>query len=150
MHAYDARMKLTKELPAEVAGKRGLVGYPGPYKSQWTEFEVQSLAYSILRKHLYPTYWVRGEYQFPQCRVDIAIFKPTSKDDKDPTLVCVVEVKKTVDGYDYCNQQKRYSALLGVPCVYIKGGKEAYNALDLVSPHLNSSPSATTDPSPQS
>ena len=135
MHAYDARHKLTKELPS--AGLNKTVGYVGPYKAQWTEFEVQSLTYAILRKHLYPTYWVRGEYHFPHCRVDIAIFKPASSKDEDPTLVCVVEVKKTADGYDYSNQQKRYSALLGVPCVYIRGGKDAYNALDLVSPHLN-------------
>ena len=144
MRSYDARLKLTKELP-----RGAQVSYPGPYKALWTEFEVQSLAYAILRKHLYPTYLVRGEYQFPQCRIDIAIFKPSSSKDQDPTLVCVVEVKKTVDGYDYSNQQQRYEALLGVPCIYVRGGKAAYDVLALVSPHLNNSPSATTDPSPQ-
>jgi hypothetical protein len=138
MHAYDARLKLTKELPQGSTPKSpGRVGYPGLYKAQWTEFEVQTLAYGILRKHLYPTYLVRGEYQFPQCRIDIAVFKPAPSKDQEPTLLFVIEVKKTTNGYDYRNQQQRYQALLGVPCVYIKGGHEAYNVLELVSPYLN-------------
>ena len=147
MRSYDARLKLT----SPYTKSSSLIGYAGPYKGQWSEFEVQALAYSILRKHLYPTYLVRGEYQFPQCRIDIAIFKPSKSDEsgnKGPVLVCVVEVKKTADGYDYSNQKQRYEKLLGVPCIYVKGGKEAYDILALVSSYLNPT-EATADPSPQ-
>lgn len=105
------------------------------YKAQWTEFEVQSLAYGILRKHLYPSYLVRGEYKFPGCRCDIAIFK--AHQDKDPTLVCVVEIKKNPETWA-TSQGERYETLLGVPCVYVRGGEQAYKVLSMVIPHLSS------------
>lgn len=103
------------------------------YKKQWTEFEVQALAYSILRKNLYPNFLIRGEYKFDKCRCDIAIFKAFKE--KDPELVLVVEVKKSPNGYSE-SQGTRYSELLGVPCVYVRGGEDAYNILNLVTPHL--------------
>lgn len=103
------------------------------YKSQWTEFEVQSLAFSILRKHLYPNYLVRGEYKFPGCRVDIAIFK--AHFDKEPELKLILEIKKSETGTG-TGQQIRYQELCGAPCIYIRGGKDAYNVLNLVQPYL--------------
>ena len=103
------------------------------YKKQWSEFEVQSLAYGILRKQLYPSYFVRGEYKFDKCRVDIAIFKP--QEEGDPILKCVVEVKKSAIGGS-TRQGERYENLLGVPCVYVRGGEDAYKILSLVEQYL--------------
>lgn len=103
------------------------------YKQQWTEFEVQSLAYGILRKHLYPGYLVRGEYKFPECRTDIAIFKANK--DSPPELKVVVEVKKSMNGTSI-SQGERYEELLKVPCVYIRGADEAYKVLSKVSEYL--------------
>jgi hypothetical protein len=103
------------------------------YKKQWTEFEVQALAYSILRKNLYPNYFIRGEYKFDKCRCDIAIFKNIP--DAEPELKLIVEVKKASVG-TRTGQQVRYEALLGVPCVYVRGGEQAYKVIELVTPHL--------------
>lgn len=100
------------------------------YKKQWSEFEVQALAYGILRKNLYPEYLVRGEYKFDRCRVDIAIFK-TTEDRENPILKCVVEIKKSSTGYATA-QGMRYEEELGVPCIYIRGGEEAYQVLEKV------------------
>ena len=103
------------------------------YKKQWSEFEVQALAYGILRKQLYPTYLVRGEYKFDKCRIDIAIFK--AHQDQEPELKCVVEIKKTPNGTSF-SQGERYTAELGVPCVYIRGGEEAYKVMEKVQQYL--------------
>lgn len=104
------------------------------YKKQWTEFEVQTLAFGILRKNLYPKYLVRGEYKFPGCRADIAIFE--AHKDKEPTLKLIVEIKKNPLGTTI-GQKIRYEALLGVPCIYIRGGEEAYKVLEKVKQHLD-------------
>lgn len=103
------------------------------YKERWSEFEVQSLAFGILRKNLYPEYLVRGEYKFPFCRIDIAIFK--AHPDKEPELKLVLEVKKSHKGTTIA-QGNRYESLLKVPCVYIRGVQDAYDVISLVSPHL--------------
>jgi len=103
------------------------------YKKQWSEFEVQALAYSILRKNLYPNYLVRGEYKFEKCRFDIAVFK--ANQGIEPTLKVVLEVKKSPTGTT-TSQGTRYSEAAGVPCVYIRGGEEAYKVMDLVAPYL--------------
>jgi hypothetical protein len=103
------------------------------YKAQWTEFEVQSLAYGILRKHLYPGYLVRGEYKFPSCRTDIAVFK--AHKDKEPELKFVIEIKKSSTG-EATKQGERYEDLLGVPCIYVRGADEAYKVLSKVSEYL--------------
>lgn len=103
------------------------------YKQKWTEFEVQALAYGILRKNLYPKYLIRGEYSFEGCRIDIAIFK--AYPDKEPQLALVIEVKKTNLGTS-TNQGTRYETLLGVPCIYIRGIDDAYHVLDKVAQFL--------------
>lgn len=104
------------------------------YKGTWSEFEVQSLAFSILRKNLYPDYFIRGEYKFPYCRVDIAVWKPTD-DRSKANLICVLEVKKTANGKS-TSQAERYNQLLNVPVIYIRGSEDAYNVLALVKPYL--------------
>lgn len=103
------------------------------YKKQWSEFEVQALAYGILRKNLYPNYLVRGEYKFETCRFDIAIFK--AHPDKEPELKVVLEIKKSPKGHSI-SQGERYESAAGVPCVYIRGGEEAYQVLQKVKPYL--------------
>lgn len=103
------------------------------YKKMWSEFEVQALAFGILRKQLYPTYLVRGEYKFEKCRIDIAIFK--AHKDAEPELKCVVEVKKTANGTSF-SQGERYTNELKVPCIYIRGPDDAYNVMDKVTPYL--------------
>lgn len=104
------------------------------YKAQWSEFEVQSLAFGILRKNLYPEYLIRGEYKFPTLRADIAIFK-AMEDREHPELRCIVEVKKSSQGQSTA-QAERYTEALGVPVVYVRGGPDAYKVLDLVKPYL--------------
>lgn len=103
------------------------------YKKTWSEFEVQSLAYSILRKNLYPNYLVRGEYKFPNCRVDIAIFK--SIPEGEPELCLILEVKKSPNGTS-TTQAERYTHITGVPCVYIRGASDAYKVVEIVQPFL--------------
>lgn len=104
------------------------------YKHSPSEFEVQSLAFGILRKHLYPAYLVRGEYKFPKMRADIAIFKAT--EDKDnPELKLIVEVKKNPLGTGI-SQKIRYEGLLDVPCIYVRGYDDAYKVLSLVEEFL--------------
>jgi hypothetical protein len=103
------------------------------YNKQWSEFEVQALAYGILRKNLYPNYLVRGEYKFETCRFDIAIFKANK--DSEPTLKVVLEVKKSPKGKT-TSQGERYTSVAGVPCIYIRGGEDAYKVLELVHPYL--------------
>lgn len=103
------------------------------YKKTWSEFEVQALAYSILRKNLYPDYLVRGEYKFPKSRVDIAVFK--AHQDREPELKVIIEVKKSSNSRS-TSQGEKYTEITGVPCVYVRGGEDAYNILNLVTPHL--------------
>jgi hypothetical protein len=103
------------------------------YKARWSEFEVQALAFGILRKNLYPEYLVRGEYKFDKCRADIAIFKANKG--TEPTLKCLVEIKKSPDGTS-TTQGIRYEEELKVPCIYIRGGEEAYKVLEKVTPYL--------------
>ena len=117
------------------------------YNYGYSEFEVQAIAYGILRKNLYPKFIVRGEYSFNRdmederfplsgqgCRIDIAIFLP-GKDKKPPKPILLVEVKKGTKSISD-TQGKKYTALLGVPCVYIRGKEDAYNALEIVQPFL--------------
>lgn len=113
----------------------------------WTEFEVQALAYGILRKALFPEFMVRGEYCFKRdknneilplssgaCFIDIAIFRQ-EKERTIPKPVLLIEVKKGTKSV--CEKQgKRYSTLIGVPCVYVRGQQEAYNVMTKVYPYI--------------
>jgi hypothetical protein len=103
------------------------------YKAQWTEFEVQSLAFGILRKSLYPHFLVRGEYKFPGCRPDITIWK--AHKEREPELVLILEVKKSPNG-SYEGQKVRYEGIRDVPCLYIRGQNEAYKVMSLVGEYL--------------
>lgn len=103
------------------------------YKPSWTEFEVQALAYSILRKALYPGYLVRGEYKFDSCRPDISVWKANQKE--PPELKFVIEIKKNPSG-EATAQGERYTQLLNVPCIYLRGKEDAYKVLSKVSSYL--------------
>lgn len=115
------------------------------YKSTITEFEVQSFVYQHLQQRLPANHIVRGEYKFskkslrssstgalPGCRPDISIFYHAPD---GPQLLCVIEIKKTQDG-ESTKQGQRYSQLLNVPCIYIRGMEMAKHAFDLVHPYL--------------
>ena len=117
------------------------------YNHGYSEFEVQAIAYGILRKNLYPKFITRGEYFFPRdmddprfplsatgCKIDIAIFLP-GIDKTPPKPVLLIEVKKGEKSIS-STQGDRYAALLGVPCVYIRGKDDAYRALEIVQPYL--------------
>lgn len=98
-----------------------------PYSKQWTNFETQSLAYSLLRKHLYPQYLVRGDYKFDTCRAEIAIFKALF--DKEPKLRCLVEIGKAPkDTYEH--------PVLKVPVVTAVGADDAYKIVNKVQDYL--------------
>ena len=113
------------------------------YSHSWSEFEVQSLAYTILRKALYPKFLIRGEFKFSKnycsqsrgCRVDIAIFTPWIEQ-APPKLLLVIEVKKGIKSRSE-TQGKRYSDLLGVPYLYIRGKTDAFNILELIQPYIS-------------
>lgn len=91
-----------------------------------SEFEVQALAYTNLKK-FFPT--VRGEYKIKGARLDIAIF------DSNGDLRCIVEIKKSAYGKS-TTQGERYKALTGVPVLYIRGMDEAYHVMDKIYPFL--------------
>ena len=78
-------------------------------------------------------YLVRGEYKFPTCRCDIAIFK--AHKDSEPVLRLVIEVKKSTEGTT-TSQGERYTEALGVPCVYLRGVEDAYKVLSKISEYL--------------
>ncbi len=111
------------------------------YSHSWSEFEVKALAYSILRKALYPKFLVRGEFKFPKtqevrgCRLDIALFLP-GIEKQAPVLILAIEVKKGIKSRSE-KQGKRYSELLQVPCIYIRGKEDAFNVLNLVQSYLS-------------
>ena len=103
------------------------------YTQGWTEFEIQSLAFSLMRKHLYPAFLIRGDYQLEGCRAPIAVFKANKG--QGPTLKLIVEVKQPDDAVPSGNL-KSYAETLGVQYVLIAGLKEAYKAVEKVQEHL--------------
>ena len=99
-----------------------------------SEFEVQAEAYHNL-KEVYPK--TRGEYQIPKdkkngirgARFDIVIF------DTIGDMKLIIEVKRSTWSHSV-NQGNRYTNLTGVPCIYLRGMKEAKNAVKIVDTYL--------------
>jgi hypothetical protein len=109
-------------------------------KDEPSEFEVQAVAYILLKPH-FPI--VRGEcvlrmgdrtrrsirdaYQYKSrgVRADIALF------DSNSVLKMIVEVKRKEDSTAQ-EQGVRYKIACGVPVLYIRGMKQAEDALVLV------------------
>ena len=107
------------------------------YNKIWTKFETQALAYSLLRKHLYPQYLVRGDYKLDQLRADIAIFKANYG--TEPTLRLVIHVAASKAPHETTNKTGDHELLTeyqGIPVIKICGGEPAYNILKIVSPYL--------------
>ena len=117
------------------------------YKKKVTEFEVQALVYQLLQTALSPLHYVvRGEYKFSVslstgaragakrgCRPDLAVFQ--IRVGLDPRLLCVLEVKKSAVGRS-TKQGERYSDLLEVPCLYIRGLAQAKQVVALIQKYL--------------
>ena len=112
-----------------------------------SEFEVQALAYWELKK-VFPI--VRGEYKVAMsqeelkkipldengnrgrrvhARFDIVIF------DSKEEMKLIIEVKKSAESNSF-KQADRYMELTGVPCIYIRGMKEAEDAINIVDKYL--------------
>jgi hypothetical protein len=95
------------------------------YKKQWSDFETQSLAFGNLRKHLYPTYIVRGDVG------EISIYRPTA-DTKNPELLLTLRVEASETP-----EASKFLQLSHLEDTYLlKGGDMAYKALELVQPLL--------------
>ncbi len=103
------------------------------YTQSWTQFEIHSLAFSVLRKHLYPAFLIRGDFQLEGCRANIAIFK--ARKNQPPVLKAIVEVKQPDDATP-TQAIKSYAEQHQVGYVLIAGLKNAYKALDLVQDTL--------------
>lgn len=103
------------------------------YSQAWTEFEITSLAFSILRKHLYPAFLIRGDFQLEGCRAPIAVFKANKG--YPPTLKLIIEVKQP-DNAVPTDSIKNYAEANNAVYVLIAGLNQAYKAVDLAQTHL--------------
>lgn len=103
------------------------------YTQAWTQFEIHSLAFSVLRKHLYPAFLIRGDFKLEGCRADIAIFKPQFN--KPPILKVIIEVKQSDDA-EPTKAIQDYAEQHGVAYVLIAGLKKAYKSLEMVQDSL--------------
>lgn len=106
------------------------------YNKIWTKFETQALAYSLLRKHLYPHYLVRGDYKLDKVRGDIVIFKANYE--TDPTLKLIIQVVASKTPHD-TNPTLDHTILdpyYDLPIIQIRGGEAAYNILKIVNKYL--------------
>lgn len=106
------------------------------YNKIWTKFETHALAYSLLRKNLYPHFLVRGEYKLDTLRGDIVVFKAVYG--KEPILKLIIQVKPSEAPHtkslaDSVSVVGEYN---NVPILEITGGEAAYNIRNLVAPYL--------------
>lgn len=102
------------------------------YNKVWTKFETQALAYSLLRKQLYPQYLIRGDYKLDTIRADIAIFKANYQ--QEPTLKLIVQVQRS-DSEHTKGKVGIYTELPyygDIPVIEIKGGEAAFNIRNIV------------------
>jgi hypothetical protein len=94
------------------------------YSTLWTQFETQSLAFGLLRKALYPTYLVRGDYG------KIEVYKATA-DKNHPIHVLTINVhastKKEDDNF-YLVEGNVFNLV---------GGESARNIVMKVLPELH-------------
>lgn len=106
------------------------------YNKIWTKFETHALAYSLLRKNLYPHFLVRGDYKLDTIRGDIVIFKAVYM--KEPILKIIIQVKAS-DSTHTKTWQDSHSIVgeyEGVPIIEIVGGEAAYNIRNIIAPYL--------------
>lgn len=99
-----------------------------------SEFEIQAEAYHNI-KEVYPK--TRGEYLIKKdkangirgARFDIVIFDAIGE------MKLIIEVKRFPYG-ERETQGKRYTELTGVPCIYLRGMKDAENAVNIINTYL--------------
>src|SRR5690349_20748106 len=94
------------------------------YSTLWTQFETQSLAFGLLRKALYPTYLVRGNYG------KIEIYRATL-DKEHPIFVMSINVHASTKKEDeafYAVSDNEYNLV---------GGHNAKNIVMKVVPLLS-------------
>ena len=106
------------------------------YNKIWTKFETHALAFSLLRKNLYPHFLVRGDYKLETVRGDIVIFKAVYM--KDPILKCIIQIQAS-DATHTKTWQDSHSVIDhygDVPIIQIVGGEAAYNIRNIVAPYL--------------
>lgn len=106
------------------------------YNKVWTQFETHALAFSLLRKNLYPNYWIRGDYKLEKMRGDIVIFKPLYM--KPPVLKLIIQVKASDSSHTkaWNESHQIVGNYEGVPVIEIIGGEAAYNIRNIVAQHL--------------
>ena len=93
------------------------------YSKLWTQFETQSLAFGLLRKALYPSYLVRGEYG------QIKIYRPTA-DRNAPVELIVLNVHASTS-----KEEDRFEKTSDNTYLVV-GGKSAMNIVMHVVPEL--------------
>ncbi len=99
-----------------------------------SEFEVQAIAFITLINNLPKGYRVRGEYKFKGkdgkrgCIIDLLILK-----NGIPYLA--LEVKKNPKSRAK-SQKIRYEEFLKIPCIYIKGLKQAQDVMEIVKTYI--------------
>jgi hypothetical protein len=105
------------------------------YNKIWTKFETHALAFSLLRKHLYPNYWVRGDYKLGTLQGDIVLFKPSYG---EPVLKLIIQVESSNAGHtkSWENSVDLVGKYDGVQILKITGGEAAYNIRNIVTPYL--------------
>lgn len=103
------------------------------YTQSWTQFEIHSLAFSILRKHLYPSFLIRGDFKLEGCRADIAVFKANKG--KPPTLKAILEIKQSDDA-EPTKAIEDFAKKEQVAYILVAGLKQAYKSLDMLQEHL--------------
>lgn len=106
------------------------------YNKVWTKFETHALAYSLLRKNLYPQFLVRGDYKLTTLHGDIVIFKALYG--KDPLLKLIIQVKTSDASHtkDWRDSHTVIGHYEEVPILEIVGGEAAYNIRNIVAPYL--------------
>lgn len=105
------------------------------YNKIWTKFETHALAFSLLRKHLYPNYWVRGDYKLETLQGDIVLFKPAYG---EPVLKLIIQVEASNAGHtkSWENSVDLVGKYGDVQILRITGGEAAYNIRNIVTPYL--------------
>lgn len=106
------------------------------YNKIWTKFETHALAYSLLRKNLYPHFLVRGDYKLDTLRGDIVIFKAVYM--KEPILKLIIQVRASDASHtrDWRDNHAVVDHYGEIPIIEIVGGEAAYNIRNIVAPYL--------------
>lgn len=108
-------------------------------KTRWSEFEVQAVAWNILRAKLHKHYHVRGEYRLwfeppdndpesrPSVRLDIVII---NKQNDEITAILQVKKNKTGRIRGKIHRIHQSSYLSDIPLIVIEGMNDAIHIMD--------------------